>query len=340
MHFIFHHKGHGGHKGKDMRLTFVSFVSFVVNLFLIHTFSTIGQSQTPTARAADPNKYAVIISGASGEEAYAKQFTDWTTSLRRALVERLDFAGSNIKVLTEMPADGDARATADEVQRTFQQLAQITNAESRVFIFFIGHGTFSNNQAKFNLVGPDLPIAAYSNLIDALPARRVVVINMASASGAFLKPLQAKGRIVITATRSGQEQNATRFGEHFIRALEDAAADADKNKRISVAEAYDYAARATAEFYTRANRLATEHAALEDGGTLARTTYFDSMSRAAAESNAQVARLLVERERLEEQINDLISRKSQLPANEYEASLERLFIDLAKLNRSAKAITQ
>ena len=54
------------------------------------------------------------------------------------------------------------------------------------------------------------------------PARRVVVVNMASASGEFVKALAGRGRVVVTATRSGQEQNAPRFAEHFIAALDGA----------------------------------------------------------------------------------------------------------------------
>src|SRR5439155_10528660 len=35
---------------------------------------------------ADPSKCAVIIAGASGEPAYAKQFQQWTASLRASLL--------------------------------------------------------------------------------------------------------------------------------------------------------------------------------------------------------------------------------------------------------------
>ena len=89
---------------------------------------------------------------------------------------------------------------------------------------------------------------------------------MASASGEFIKPLSGRGRVVVTATRSGQEQNATRFPEHFIAALASREADADQNGRVSVLEAFDYASRLTAEQYKRAGRLATEHALLDDSG--------------------------------------------------------------------------
>ena len=45
----------------------------------------------------------------------------------------------------------------------------------------------------------------------------------------------------MTATRSGAEQFATLFGGYFIDALASDAADADKNRRVSVLEAFNAA---------------------------------------------------------------------------------------------------
>ncbi len=295
------------------------------------------------------SSYAVIISGASGEENYAKQFAEWSENLRRALVEELNFAPEKIRMLSEKPSNGAARATAEEVRRAFESLRGEATPESIVFVFLIGHGTFDGTNAKFNLVGPDLPATAYDTLISALPARRVVVINTASASGEFIKPLAGKGRIIVTATKSGQERNATRFAGYFIEALTNPAADADQNKRVSVLEAFSYAAKLTDEMYKSAGRLATEHALLEDSGdgvghpateagdgALARTTYFNVPVATQAGGDTSAAKVLVERTRLEEEIEHLKARKSQMPVTDYEASLEKLLIELAKLNQANK----
>lgn len=308
------------------------------------------KAQTAARLPADPNKFAVIISGASGEEQYAKQFAEWTEKLKRALTERLEFAADHVKVLAEKPADAKSgRATAEEVRRTFEGLRGAVNPESTLFIFFIGHGSFDGKQAKFNLVGADLAAEEYSNLIGALGARRVVVFNMSSASGEFVKPLAGRGRVIITATRSGQETNATRFAENFIAALNAQDADADQNGRISVLEAFNYANRLTAEFYTRVGRLATEHALLEDNGdglghrgaeggdgSLARVIYLDSLTAAQAASNVETARLLKERTRLEEEIEQVKARKSDMQEVAYWSELEKLFVELAKVNRDIK----
>jgi hypothetical protein len=307
-------------------------------------------SPSPTkSAAADPNKFALIINGASGEPAYGKQFDTWTASLRKTLLGRFGFAKDHVKLLTEKPADSTAApATAEEVKKAFASLRTEINADNVLFVFLIGHGSF-DKEAKFNLVGPDLSANDYNTMLSALPTRRVIVFNLASASGEFIKPLAAKGRIVVTATRSGQETNATRFTEYLLVAMLAADSDTDQDGHISVLEAFNYANRLTAEFYARAGRLATEHALLDDNGDgvghpkleggdgmLARATYLDSLSVEQAATNATVAKLLRDRTRLEGEIGQLIARKKDLAEAEYEAQLEKLFIELAKVNRAIK----
>jgi hypothetical protein len=304
--------------------------------------ATYAQTPEPVPRLPsappDRNKFALIINGASGEPAYARQFTQWTRSLRAALTGKFGFAEDRIKLLTETPEDGAARATAEEVKRTFASLKSELNADNALFIFLIGHGSFDGKESKFNLVGPDLSAAEYNNLLSALPTHRLVIFNMASASGEFIKSLSARGRIIVTATRSGQEQNATRFTEFFLAALAATDADADQDGHISVLEAFAYANRLTVEFYARGGRLATEHPIFEDNGEglLARATYLDSLNVEQAAASVATAKLLRERSRLEGEIEQLIARKSGLPEPEYEAALEKLFLELAKVNRAIK----
>src|SRR5262249_9416084 len=148
-----------------------------------------------------------------------QQFEEWTRQLRSALTGKFGFDDKNIRILSEKDEAGTPRATAEEVKKTFAELKSQLDANNVLFVFLIGHGSFDGKEAKFNLVGPDLSASEYNVLLSSLPTRRVVVFNMASASGEFIKSLAAKGRIVITATRSGQETNATRFTGFFIAAL-------------------------------------------------------------------------------------------------------------------------
>jgi hypothetical protein len=313
--------------------------------------------------ATDPNKFALVVAGVGGEEAYTKKFTAQATRLYEALTSQLGFAEKNVFLLTETastggPEDGaresdsatGRRSTAGEVRKAFASIKSAANADSLVLLVLIGHGSFDNQQAKFNLIGPDLSAKDYSGLVAALPAKKAVFINCASSSGEFIKPLSAPGRIIITATRSGNEQNATIFAEHFIAGLTDPAADADKNGRVSLLEAFNYATKLTADWYKRNNRLATEHALIDDNGdgvgheeatggdgALAKISYLDSKQIEEAAGDAELTRLIGERQRLEEEVEKLKARKAEMKAEEYDSELERLLVELAKVSQAIKA---
>src|SRR5262249_25006013 len=139
-------------------------------------------------------------------------------------------------------------------------------------------------------------------------------------------------------------------GEHFVAGLAGMTADADKNGRLSVFEAFNYATTVTANWYKEKNRLATEHALIDDNGdgvghedasngdgNLARVVYLDSKSLVEAGNDAELNRLIGERQRLEEEVEKLKLRKDQIKPEEYEGELEKLLVDLAKVNQAIKA---
>ena len=73
--------------------------------------------------------------------------------------------------------------------------------------------------------------------------RPLAVINCASASAPFLNRLAGENRVVITATKSGDEQNFARFGQYISAAIADRGADLDKDGQVSLLEAYLTACR-------------------------------------------------------------------------------------------------
>lgn len=315
------------------------------------------QERLPRA-AGDPRKFAVIIAGVGGEEAYTRKFTAQALQLRDALTNELGFDEKQVYLLAETaaagPEDGPRetllRSTAEETRKAFDAIKAAAAPDSFIFVALIGHGSFDGQQAKFNLVGPDLSTKDYAAILSSLPAKKIVFVNCASSSGEFIKPLSAKDRIIITATRSGNEQNATVFAEHFIAALTAAAADADKNGRTSVLEVFNYATHQTAEWYKQKGRLATEHALIDDNGdgtgheeatmgdgALAKTNYIDSKTVEQASADAEVIKLTERRQELEEEIEKLKTRKEQMKLEEYEAELERLLVELAETNQKIKA---
>ena len=324
---------------------------------------TVTQQKPAIKKATvDPNKFALVVAGVGGEDAFTKKFTSQATRLYEILTNQLGFSEKNVFLLTETvssagPEDGaresdvvpSKRATAEEVKKALATIKSAANAESLVLVVLIGHGTVDNQVPKFNLVGPDLSAKDYAQLLGALPNKKTIFVDCSSSSGDFVKPLSAQNRIVITATRSGNEQNSTVFADHFIAAFLDNAADADKNGRVSVLEAFNYATKLTADWYKEKNRLATEHALIDDNGdgtgheeagngdgNLAKIIYLDSKTIEEAAGDAELERLIKERQRLEEEVEKLKARKSEMKPEEYESELEKILVDLAKVNQQIK----
>src|SRR5690349_6108852 len=135
-------------------------------LFSMLVCAQTGITPKPKTAQIDSNKFAVIINGAGGEEEYAKQFEKWTKDLTTALTQKYGFDPNKLRVLTEKPADANAlRSTAEEVKRTFSVLKTELHQDNILFVFLIGHGSFDGREAKFNLVGPDLPASEYDTLL-------------------------------------------------------------------------------------------------------------------------------------------------------------------------------
>lgn len=199
---------------------------------------------------------------------HAKTFQAWGTKLAEAS-ESLGVPAERLVYLTDQPVAGDTRvsgrATRAEITKALEGFASQAGPDDLVFITLIGHGTFDGRAAKFNLTGPDMAPADFNVLLKKLPAK-VVFVNTASASGPFVEELSGPGRTIVTATRNGSQHFATLFGGYFVEALTSEAADADKNKRVSVLEAFLFARAEVKRAFEREGFLPTEQSLLDDDG--------------------------------------------------------------------------
>jgi hypothetical protein len=215
-------------------------------------------------------------------------------------------------------------------------------AEDLLFVMLIGHGSGAGDEAKFNLVGPDLAVGDWRDLL-APVAGRLVVVDATSSSFPFLSGLAAPGRVVITATSSPSQRYHTVFASSFIEALGAGAADADQNGRVSVLEAFAYASRLVALQYEQSGEMATEHALLDDtgdgegrlaedeqaeDGAVAEATYLDVVE-VPTSSDPEVQKLLVRQRELNDALDDLRRRRPTMTAEEYDSEFERVVTELA-----------
>ena len=214
--------------------------------------------------ASAEERYAIIVTGASGGAGYAQQYGGWTKALSQTLVDRLGFDPTHVTMLSETP-DASAAATAENLRRKLAERRSQLKPDDLLLLFLIGHGTFDGVDAKFNLVGPDLEAAEWATLLRGLPGR-LVVVNGAPASSPFIERLAGPRRIIISATDSVVQRFDTVFPEYFIAAFQEEGADIDKNGRTSVWEAFAWAAGAVRRFYQERGQLATERPLLDDNG--------------------------------------------------------------------------
>jgi hypothetical protein len=298
----------------------------------------------PTGAAAQPVRYAVLVQGASGEPQFAEQHRGWLDAVATTLRDNFKIAPDHVRVLAERPGVGEVRSTADEVRTALGAIAASATASDVVFVFLVGHGTGDGDAAKFNLIGPDLTVAEWNDLLTPIKAR-VVFVNTASVSFPFAKGVTGDRRIVITATAQPAQKYATIFADGFAKALSAPEADLDKNNRISMWEAFAYASRLQKEYFEQKGLLATERALIEDNGDgegrgadstdgqdgmLATMTYLDAVVEARP-SDPQLQMLLQRQELLTQQVDELRRKKPSMPTAEYDAAWEKLMVELATL---------
>jgi hypothetical protein len=304
----------------------------------------------PALAQAQETHLAVVV-GLAGEPEHAELFQRWAGTL-------VDAAGklgvTDVIYLAEKP-EVDAKrvtgkSTKDEVIKAFDKLAA-AGEDDVVFIVLIGHGSFDGKVAKFNLPGPDLTPADFEPLLKKMKSRHVVFVNTASASGPFIEALAGSGRTIVTATRTGAERFATLFGGYFVDALAGMDADSDKNRRISVLEAFTYATREVATAYQREGIMSTEHALLNDSGGegIPNPTADGKQGKVAAvlslgsiaasdplPADPKLRALYLERRDLERRIEALKLLKGSMPVERYEGELEKLATDLALKTRQIR----
>ena len=289
--------------------------------------------------------HLIVVTGLSGEPQYARSFARLGAAIVDHAKDRWGVRDSSLVYLAEDPAADAARITGRAnraaVVAAVGQIARIAAKDDVVLILLLGHGSEQGEDARLNLPGPDLTAADLAQALTSLSAQTVVVANAASASGGFQKPLAGPRRVVITATKTGFERNATMFGDHFVTGLTSDAADADKNGQVSAAEAFQYAVREVARAYEGAKRLLTEHAQMNDSesGALARAVGF-ALTKDRAADDPRVAGLVAERHRLEAAITELRGRKARTDPAEYERELERLLVSLAETTQAIRRVQE
>jgi hypothetical protein len=331
-----------GERGPARRLLALIIVA-LASVFL--TWSSQVVAQEPE----NEERLVIVVRGASGTDEYGELFDSWANRWAKAARQ----GGGTLVAVGSQNAQVDAAGEAEKRINDFD-LLQSTVAKWAQRNVLIGHGTFDGRTARFNLQGQDVSAKQFEDWLKPVKTP-VAFINCASSSAPFMKRLAEPGRVLVTATKSGSEQNFARFGEFMSLAIGDVKFDLDKDGQTSLFEAFLAASRRTDEFYETEGRLATEHALLDDNGdgNGVRADWFRGVRvvkkaasgagvdwqkahqmhlvRSDAEKNLPVE-VRRERDRIELSVISLRDRKSEFEnEDEYYAQLETLLISLANI---------
>ncbi len=289
-----------------------------------------------SARAAT---FYVTVAGLGGEPDYEQRFTANAMDLDKIFKTAI---GAHVYTLT------GKQSTKAKLTDVMGEVARDAKPEDDFVLTLIGHGSFDGVEYKFNLVGPDISATELAELCDKVMSKRQLIVDTTSASGGAVPALERPGRAVIVATKSGTEKNATVFARYWVEALQDPLADTDKSDSISAMEAFAYADRKTAEFYTSQKRLATEHPQFEDtgkgdavrslavasgreGALMTTFTVVRIGAAQAAMSDPAKHDLMAKKEDLEQKIDTLKYEKAAMEPGEYKKELTAALLELAKV---------
>ena len=207
----------------------------------------------------------LLVVGAAGTDDFGESFESWTKSWE-ASCRRAGLTLQRIGPDTNQETDDK-----DQLKASLDKLSE-SNSPRPLWLVLIGHGTWDGVSADFNLAGPDLNARELHQWTRNMK-RPLILVNCTSSSGPFVNRMSGKNRVVVTATKSGSEQNYARFGKYFAEAFASLDSDLDHDDSVSVKEAFLKAVSDTQRFYKEEGRLATEHALLDDNGDKRGSSY-------------------------------------------------------------------
>nr|WP_271981922.1 hypothetical protein [Granulosicoccus sp.] len=281
---------------------------------------------------ATAQTYGVVVSGLGGESQYTEQFAAAGKVVFDSL-QSLDVEDDLIVYLDETATRETILAAIDDVA------SRIKPDEPSVFsLFFIGHGNADSDGWRFNVSGPDVTSEDLVASLNPIVASEQLVVLATSASGAALDILAQPQRVVVTATKSGGENNAVKFPEFMAQAMRVSEADYDRNEILTIAEVFRFAQNRTAEYYEQQKLLAPEHARLK-GESAVDIPIALLGSLKNAKDDPAVASLLDERLVLEDAFKLLKRAKTTLTSTEYYTRLEQLLLKIARLQQSIDTAT-
>ncbi len=276
------------------------------------------------ASAAQAATRVLIVGGLGGEPQFEERFKDWSARIARASATATGDAAQVEQLI------GNA-ARREAITAKLRAAAGDLQDGDQFILVLVGHASYDGNEYRFNIPGPDLTGAEMLALLNRLPITAPqLVVNATSTSGAIAENWTKPHRVVVTATRSGGERNATRFAGFWAEALASAEADRDKDNAITAQEAFEFANRKVADSFKSDAAIATEHARIS--GSQPERIVVARLGSAAEYSNDQaLTQLRVQSTQIESRLVALKAQKATLSEDEYLNQIEPVLLELARV---------
>ena len=224
-------------------------------------------------------KHALVICGHPGDKDHRQPFAATVEKLHKALVERYGYSPSHVRVQFGAPvAEGDGPvlagprggATREEIEAAAAKLREVLQPQDTLWVIVMGHAHFDGKHSFFNIPGPDMNEQEFGKLFAGLNCREQVFFITIPTSGYYIKPLSAKGRVVISATEADLEVNETLFAAALADVLTTSTApadfDVDRDGKLTLFDLYIAIVRNITARYLDEELLPTEHSQLDDNG--------------------------------------------------------------------------
>lgn len=281
--------------------------------------AALGCMATAGAQAATE---VVVVAGMGGEPQYEERFAKWSETVAKASAT----ATGDPERVTKLTGKSARR---EQIRAALTQAAGNLTAGDQFVLVLLGHGSYDGSEYRYMIEGDDLTGSELKTLLDRIPAQQLIV-NATSTSGALAESFSGPRRVVITATRSGGERNATRFGGFWAEALTNQAADLDKDGNVTAQEAYDFTVRSVADSYKSDTAILTERARIS-GPEPSRFVVARLGTAALFSSDTQLMALRAEQDRLGTQLAEIKARKAELPEDDYYRRIEPVLLEMARL---------
>jgi hypothetical protein len=283
-----------------------------------------------TALPAGAVTQVLVVAGMGGEPQYEERFQKWSDQVAHT---SLSVAGDAARV--ERLAGNDARR--EKITAAIRAATDKLQSGDHFVLVLVGHGSFDGNDYRFMIPGDDITGNDIQKLMDGFTKGvSQLVVDATSTSGAIVDKLAGPQRVVIAATKSGGERQATRFGEYWAEALGSGEADKDKDGNVTAQEAFDFANRKVVESFKSDAAIATEHARIA-GSDPGRFVVARLGAAALFANDSQLAALRAEQDGIELRIDQLRAQKSDLPVDDYYNRLEPVMLDMARLGQRIDA---